>query len=97
MDHEAHAWLFVRGEESIRITTGPQGTLRIFGPMDASQSCDFSDAASLEQFVASYQQRLLNDGWVLAIVAERRQADKQVPALHERRAQDRRAKNPSKP
>ena len=97
MEHEAHAWLFVRGEESIRITTGPQGTLRIFGPREANQSCDFSDAASLDQLVASYQQRLLNDGWVLAIVAERRQADKQVPALHERRAQDRRAKNPSKP
>jgi hypothetical protein len=93
MDHVAHAWLFVRGEESIRITTGPQGTLRIFGPRDASQSCDFTDAASLEQFVESYRQRLLNDGWVLAIVAERRQADTQVPPEHERRALDRRKRN----
>jgi hypothetical protein len=94
MDHVAHACLFVRGEESIRITTGPQRTLRIFGPRDASQSCDFSDAASLEQFLESYQQRLLNDGWVLAIVAERRQGEKQVSPQHERRAQDRRSRKP---
>ena len=94
MDHEAHAWLFVRGEESIRITTGPQGTLRIFGPRDASQSLDFTDAASLGHFVESYQQRLLSDGWVLAIVAERRQGDKHVSPQHERRAQNRRAKKP---
>jgi hypothetical protein len=93
MDHVAQAWLFVRGDESIRLTTGPQGTLRIFGPRDASQSFDFSDAASLEQFLESFQQRLLNDGWVLAIVAERRQ-NEQVSPHHERRAQDRRARKP---
>jgi hypothetical protein len=94
MDHVAQAWLFVRGEESIRITTAPQGTLRIFGPRDASQSCDFTDATSLEQFVESYRQRLLNDGWVLAVVAERRQADTQVSPAHERRAQERRTRKP---
>ena len=94
MDHLAQAWLFVRGEESIRITTGPQGTLRIFGPRDANQSCDFGDAISLEQFVDSYKQRLLDDGWGLAIVAERRQADTLVSPVHERRAQERRTRKP---
>jgi hypothetical protein len=90
MDHIPHAWLFVRGEESIRLTTSPRGTLLIFGPGDAHQSCDFTEAATLMQFVESYQQRLLDDGWVLAVVAERRQADTPVSPEHERRARDRR-------
>ena len=95
MDHVAHAWLFVRGEESIRITTSPAGALLIFGPGEANQSHDFTDTAALTQFLESYQQRLLNDGWVLAIVAERRQGDRQAPPPQgERRAQDRRARRP---
>ena len=92
MDFHPHAWLFVRGEESIRLTTSPTGTLLIFGPRDAHQSCDFTDATTLAQFVESYQQRLLGDGWVLAIVAERRQGDTPVPPEHERRARERRKK-----
>ena len=93
MDYAAHAWLFVRGEESIRITTTPKGgTLLIYGPREANQSYDFADAASLTQFLESYQERLLNDGWKLAIVAERRQPDRDTAPGHERRAQDRRSR-----
>jgi len=90
MDLVAHAWLFVRGEESIRLTSSPTGTLLIFGPGDAHQSCDFTDATTLTRFLESYQQRLLGDGWVLAIVAERRQDDTKVPPEHERRVRERR-------
>jgi hypothetical protein len=90
MDHDAHAWLFVRGEESIRITTGPARTLLIFGPGEARQSCDFTDAAALTHFLESYQQRLLDDGWILGIIAERRRPDRQAPPERERRATERR-------
>ena len=92
MDHSPRAWLFVRGEESIRLTTSPTGTLLIFGPGDAQQSFDFTEATTLTQFLESYQQRLLDDGWVLAIVAERRRADTPVSPEHERRARERRKK-----
>jgi hypothetical protein len=95
MDYAAHAWLFVRGEESIRMTTKPTGgTLLIFGPGEANQSYDFLDAAALRTFLESYQERLLNDGWVLAIVAERRQPDRETAPLHERRARERRSGKP---
>ena len=92
MEYIPHAWLFVRGEESIRLTTSPTGTLLIFGPGDTHQACDFTDATTLTQFLESYQQRLLDDGWVLAIVAERRRADTPVSPEHERRARERRKK-----
>jgi hypothetical protein len=93
MDYAAHAWLFVRGDESIRITTTPTGgTLLIYGPREANQSYDFGDAGGRRQFLESYQERLLNDGWVLAIVAERRQPDRDTSPGHERRARDRRSR-----
>jgi len=95
MDYAAHAWLFVRGEDSIRITTAPTGgALVVYGPREANQSYDFADAGSRRQLRASYQERLLNDGWVLAIVAERRQPDRDAPPGHERRARDRRGPRP---
>jgi hypothetical protein len=93
VDYLADAWLFVRGEESIRIKRASTGVrLLTYGPGDATGSHDFTSAASLEEFLQSYQQRLKNDGWVLAIVAERRQSDQEVSPARERRARTRRAK-----
>ena len=93
MEYLENVWLFVRGEESIRITRAPSGArLLTFGPREAHQSYDFAGSASLEQFLQEYQQRLLNDGWVLAIVSERRQSEREVPAHQERRAWARRKK-----
>ena len=93
MDYLADALLFVRGEQSIRITRASTGKrLLTYGPADAKHSHDFTSAASLEEFLESYQQRLKNDGWVLAIVSERRQSEPAIPPEHERRARERRAK-----
>ena len=39
-------------------------------------------------------QRLLSEGWTLAIAAERRQTEEAVPPEHERRARQRRATSP---
>ena len=57
-----------------------------------SNRYDFAGSASLEQFLQGYQQRLLDDGWLLAIVSERRQAEEEVPLHQERRARERRVK-----
>jgi hypothetical protein len=93
VDYLASAWLFVRGEESIRIVRPSPGMrLLTYGPGDAKDSHDFTSAAPLEAFLASYQQRLKNDGWVLAIVSERRQSEKEISPGHERRARQRRTK-----
>jgi len=66
--------------------------LLTYGPADAKDTHDFTSAASLEEFLQSYQQRLTNEGWVLAIVSERRQSEQEVPPEHERRVRERRAK-----
>ena len=93
MDYLANAWLFVRGEESIRIQRASPGIrLLTYGPADATDSHDFASTAALEAFLESYQQRLRNNGWVLAIVSERRQSEQKISPEHERRARARRAK-----
>jgi hypothetical protein len=93
VDYQENAWLFMRGEQSIRVTRAPSGArLLTFGPGEAHQAYDFAGNASLEQFLQEYQQRLLDDGWLLAIVSERRQSEKDVPPHQERRARERRKK-----
>jgi hypothetical protein len=93
MDYLADALLFVRGEQSIRIVRASTGRrLLAYGPRGAKHSYDFDSPASLEEFLQSYQQRLKNEGWILAIVSERRQSDEEVPPEHERRARERRTK-----
>jgi hypothetical protein len=93
VDYLENAWLFVRGEESIRIQRASPGIrLLTYGPADAKDFHDFTSVALLEEFLESYQQRLKNDGWVLAIVSERRQSEQTMSPEQERRARERRAK-----
>lgn len=67
------AWLFVRGEESIRITRHPtRTTLRVYGPGLLQNSHEFESTASLEKFRQSYEERVLRNGWVLLKVTDRR-------------------------
>lgn len=92
MDYLADAWLFIRGEGSIRVKRATGVRLLTYGPGAAKDVHDFTSAAALDEYLQSYQQRLKDDGWVLAIVSERRQSDQDVPPGHERRARERRAK-----
>jgi hypothetical protein len=92
---DADAWLYVRGEQSIRITRTPSGTgLVSYGPRRAEKHYEFASAAALDEFFDSYRQRLLRQGWTLAIMADRRQTEQEVSPEHERRSQRRRAKPP---
>lgn len=69
----AAEWLFVRGEESIRIVKEPgTTTLLEFGPGPRQKSHRFGSAASLERFRQTLEQRVLLNGWVLLDVADRR-------------------------
>jgi hypothetical protein len=66
-------WLFVRGEESIRIVTDrATTTLLEFGPGPRQTSYRFGSAASLEKFRQTFEQRVLLNGWVLLDIADRR-------------------------
>ena len=69
----AEEWLFVRGEESIRmIKVAETTTLMVYGPGPAQNSNQFDNEASLEEFRQSHEQRVLRSGWVLLDVGDRR-------------------------
>jgi hypothetical protein len=59
------AWLFVRGEESIRIVRPPGCALIIHGPDRTRQRRDFDDEDTLQAFQVSIAERLTEHGWIL--------------------------------
>ena len=66
--------LFVRGDESIRITTHPPSmTARVFGPGRLQKSHEFASAADLGKFLDSLGQQMMAGGWTLLDVTDRRQ------------------------
>ena len=67
------AWLYVRGDESIRVVKFPIALiLRTFGPGHASQTYPFQQDAPLEDFRRAHEEQLLTDGWTLHVTYERR-------------------------
>jgi len=70
---EVTAWLFVRGEQSVRIVRNrTQLELSIDGPGADRQRREFADEDALLQFQRSFEQRLTADGWELQSMHERR-------------------------
>jgi hypothetical protein len=66
--------LFVRGDESIRITTHPLSmTAHVFGPGRLQKSHEFASAADFGEFLGSLRQQMMAGGWTLLDVADRRQ------------------------
>lgn len=67
------AWLFLRGEESIRVLRDP-GTLvlRVEGPGYERQVHAFKTEGEIGDFQQSYEARLQAEGWVLGASQERR-------------------------
>lgn len=85
MATQAHAWLFVRGKESIRvIKLAMARTLLVCGPGPTENPHRFDTDESLEEFRQSHEQQLLAAGWVLHFTSERRA----MPRDAERRRQD---------
>lgn len=67
------AWLFFRGEESIRVVREPGAfVLRVEGPGYEREVHKFKSEAEVGEFQGDYEARLLADGWVLAASQERR-------------------------
>lgn len=89
------ALLFTRGHESVHIeiqdgTIGPQ--LLIRGPGTASRVCDFQDLDALLQYQALCEKELVEDGFQLHAVAERRNGAERRTTP--RRTSDRRRRRP---
>jgi hypothetical protein len=69
------AWLFTREHESIHIQLEPSGDgwlVVVLGPGEASRSLEFADAEALVAFHESFERDLLEAGYRLQAVAERR-------------------------
>jgi hypothetical protein len=67
------AWLFLRGNESVRIVRDPGVfVLRVEGPGYEREVHAFKTEAELAEFQQSYETRLRTDGWVLGASQERR-------------------------
>jgi hypothetical protein len=69
------AWLFTRGDPSVTMTASEDPTgiaLVVLGPGAASATYRFTDMTSLTAFAEGQEQKLLDEGFHLQAVAERR-------------------------
>ena len=85
---ERTAWLFTRDQQSVRIelrATSDGVQLLIEGPGPTASQHDFPPGTSVDSFRQEYEQKLLDDGYKLQIVAERRGGLPRKPGLGERR------------
>jgi hypothetical protein len=65
--------LFVRGDESVRITTHNRTlSLSVFGPGRVQKVHEFTSTEALAEFLESFEQQMLGNGWMLLDVADRR-------------------------
>jgi hypothetical protein len=65
--------LFVRGDESIRITTHNRTlSLSVFGPGRVQKVHEFTTTAALGEFLQTFEQQMLGNGWMLLDVTDRR-------------------------
>jgi hypothetical protein len=65
--------LFVRGDESVRLTTHNRTlSLSVFGPGRVQKVHEFTSTAALGEFLESFEQQMLGNGWMLLDVADRR-------------------------
>jgi hypothetical protein len=82
------AWLYTRNEESVRlelVTTATGVQLTIDGPGAARTSYDFPAGTAVDGFREEYEQKLVNDGFRLQAVAERRTSPRPRAPGKERR------------
>ena len=69
--------LFVRGYESIRILIRPSTkSVQVFGPGRVQTLQEFTSTADLEEFLQAYEKDVLENGWTLLDVTDRRLANR---------------------
>jgi len=88
---ERTAWLFTREQQSVRIelrATSDGVQLLIEGPGPAVSRHDFPPGTSVDGFRQDYEQKLLDEGYKLQVVAERRGGVTRESENEERRRRD---------
>jgi hypothetical protein len=88
---ERTAWLFTRDQQSVRIelrATSGGVELLIEGPGPTTSRHDFPEGTSVDGFRQEYEQKLLDDGYKLQAVAERRGGVTGRSGVEERRRRD---------
>jgi len=84
------AWLFVRGDESIRIVrVGKKPELLVSGPGSTEHSHSFDTEASLDEFCRWYEAHLVREGWKLHFSMDRRSSAASSPSGRDRRRRGR--------
>jgi hypothetical protein len=67
------AWLYIKGEESIRLIRDTTGLmLMVCGPGSTQHVHTFDSGATLNEFLGWYEARLDTAGWVLQRFEDRR-------------------------
>ena len=86
MPNTTRAWLYVRGERSVRIVVD-KGSIAVFGPGDDFRRHEFADTMTAMLEHASIEQELVREGWSLEqMTTERRSGrDRRQGAPRERR------------
>jgi len=78
--------LFIRGEESIRLShLDTKLSVTAEGPGQNQRIFTFGDQATADEFLRLYEQNLIDDGWVLQAVVDRRSGRGSVPTDGDRR------------
>jgi hypothetical protein len=75
VSYRRSAWLFTRGEASVTMTVSEEDgglALVVRGPEAAGHTYRFNDMTALLTFASAHEQRLLEAGFQLQAVAERR-------------------------
>lgn len=73
------SWLFVKGDQSIRIVRPEGRSLIVQGPDTTRQRQEFRDERTLEAYQVSMAERLAEHGWVLyGIDSDRRIRERRV-------------------
>jgi hypothetical protein len=88
MTMERTASLFTRNDDSVRLEVRktPDGVqLIIDGPGEVSSHFDFPPGTAVDSFRREYEQKLLDDGYRLQVVAERRVLGETSTRQEERR------------
>lgn len=82
------AWLFVRGDETIRINVTADGlSLAANGPGHERKHFKFGDEPTATEFIRLYEHSLTGAGWALQAFVERRSSNRHsaVPEGGDRR------------
>jgi hypothetical protein len=74
------AWLYVRGERSVRIVV-EYGSLAVYGPGASFRRHEYTDAAAAMLEHSTLEQQLVRDGWSFEQLTTERRSGSERPGI----------------